>query len=180
MKNRITRFILASLAIILLFGTVSAGAIVPYTSYTYDVSGSMQRSPHAYVPELQITTSTLKASVGENGNASINAKILYGNETFLKSFSLNSPKDVFVDSLGDVYIANSAANQIVVTDADYNLRLVIDKFTNGAGVPDQLANPSGVYVNDTEVFVADTDNARIVVFDKLGKAVFLFCHFNSP
>ena len=71
MKNRITRFILASLAIILLFGTVSAGAIVPYTSYTYDVSGSMQRSPHAYVPELQITTSTLKASVGENGNASI-------------------------------------------------------------------------------------------------------------
>lgn len=171
MKNRITRFILASLAIILLFGTVSAGAIVPYTSYTYDVSGSMQRSPHAYVPELQITTSTLKASVGENGNASINAKILYGNETFLKSFSLNSPKDVFVDSLGDVYIANSAANQIVVTDADYNLRLVIDKFTNGAGVPDQLANPSGVYVNDTEVFVADTDNARIVVFDKLGNFV---------
>ncbi len=131
----------------------------------------MQRSPHAYVPELQITTSSLKASVGEDGNASINAKILYGNDTFLKSFALNSPKDIFVDSLGDVYIANSAANQIVVTDADYNLRLIIDKFTNGAGVPDQLANPSGVFVNDTEVFVADTDNARIVVFDKLGNFV---------
>ncbi|MEG1743933.1 MAG: hypothetical protein RR246_07180, partial [Clostridia bacterium] len=48
---------------------------------------------------------------------------------------------------------------------------MINTFINHMGVPDSLAEPSGVFVTDKEIFVADTAKARIVVFDKVGNFV---------
>ena len=76
--------------------------------------------------------------------------------------------DVCVDNLGYVYIVDSGTNRIIGLDQDYNLRLVIDSFVNDMGVPDSLSEPSGCFVTDTEILVADTNKARIVIFDKVG------------
>ncbi len=169
MNSKITRVLLVGLALIMLIGTISAGAITPYTTYTYDVNGLMQRSPDAYTPLKVIDSATLLASLQPDGGASNNAKLLYaGTGAFT---GLNMPKDFFVDELEHVYIANTSNNQIVVTDEEFNIRLIISTFTNKFGVPDSLNAPNGVFVTDEEIFVADTGNKRIVIFDKLGNFV---------
>ena len=169
MKSKIIRTLVIVLALVMLIGTISASAITPYTTYTYNVDGKMQRSPDAYTPVKVINSTTLLESLEPNGGASDNAKTLYAGKGIFTG--LNSPKDVFVDELNHVYIANTGSNQIVVTDEEFNIRLVISEFTNKFGVPDALNTPSGIFVDDTEIYVADTGNARVVVFDKLGNFV---------
>ncbi len=166
MKSKITKVLLVGLALIMLIGTISVSAITPYTTYTYNVDGDMQRSPDAYTPLKVIDTEYLLKSLEIDGGASDNAKALYaGKGIFVE---LNQPKDIFVDELNHVYIANTGANQVVVTDEEFNIRLIIGEFINQYGVPDSLNTPNGVFVNADEIFVADTGNSRVVVFDKLG------------
>ncbi len=167
MKSKITKVLLVGLVLIMLIGTISASAITPYTTYTYNVDGKMQRSPDAYTPVKVIDSGTLTASLGNGGGASDNAKLEYGGTTI----TLNQPKDIFVDRLNHVYIANTGANQVIVTDEEFNVRVIIGEFINKFGVPDALNTPSGIFVNDEEIFVADTGNSRVVVFDKLGNFV---------
>ena len=170
MNSKITKVLLVGLVLIMLIGTISASAITPYTTYTYNYDGRMQLSPDAYTPVKVVDTETLVDSLGKDGGASENAKIQYG-ATAATNIVLKGPKDVFVDELNHVYIANTDANQVIVTDEDFNVRLVIDSFTNKFGVPDALNTPSGLFVNEDEIFVADTGNSRVVVFDKLGNFV---------
>lgn len=167
MNSKITKALLIGLVLIMLVGTISASAITPYTTYTYSINGEMQLSPDAYTPVKVIDSKTLNASLMPDGGASDNAKLLYANA----NIELKSPKDIFVDELNHVYIVNTEGNQVIVTDEEFNVRLVIDTFTNKFGVPDALSGPSGVFVNEDEIFVADTNNSRIVVFDKLGNFV---------
>ncbi len=174
MKSKIARIALVVLALIMLVGTISASAITPYTTYTYsvDTSGNnhgMQRSPHAYTPLKIVDSNTLSNSLLPDGGSSDNAKELYAGKNIFTG--LDQPKDVFVDELNHVYIANTGKNQIVVTDEEFNIRLLISAFVNKFGVPDALNGPSGVFVTETEIFVADTGNSRVVVFDKLGNFV---------
>ena len=170
MNSKFTKVLLVGLVLIMLIGTISASAITPYTTYTYNYDGLMQLSPDAYTPVKVIDSTALFNSLLPDGGASDNAKLLYANSADTKA-TLKGPKDIFVDELNNVYIANTDANQIIVTDEEFNVRLVIDSFTNKFGVPDSLLTPSGVFVNEDEIFVADTGNSRIVVFDKLGNFV---------
>ena len=169
MKSKLTKVLLIGIVLIMLIGTISASAITPYTTYTYDYDGFMQMSPDAYTPVKVIDTRTLVNSLSEEGGASDNAKLKYAS--IASTLALKGPKDIFVDELNHVYIANTDANQVIVTDEEFNVRLVIDSFTNKFGVPDALNTPSGLFVNEDEIFVADTGNSRIVVFDKLGNFI---------
>ena len=58
MKN-ITRIVLLALVAIMVLGAIPAGAIIPYSTYTYDIDGNYVESPHAYVPYEVITSATL-------------------------------------------------------------------------------------------------------------------------
>ncbi|MBR5746625.1 MAG: YIP1 family protein [Clostridia bacterium] len=169
MNKKTLRFILACLVVVLLAGVLTVGAIVPYTSYTYNKSGTMQQSPHAYVPLRIVNSKTILDSVQEDGGASDNAKILYATSGIFTG--LDSPQDIFVDDLNQIYIANTGKNQVVILDENYNLRLVLSTFTNQFGVPDSFNGPCGIYVSHDEIYVADTENSRIVIFDKLGNFV---------
>ncbi len=169
MNSKITKVLIVGLVLIMLVGTISASAITPYTTYTYGVDGKMQRSPDAYTPVKVVDGKDLLASLAADGGASANAKYLYGPTGIGQRFEgLDGVKDIFVDKLNHVYIANTGKNQIVATDENFNVRLVIGTFTNKFGVSDSLNGPTGLFVNDDEIFVADTGNSRIVVFDKLG------------
>lgn len=167
MKHRVLKTLLITAFLVVLIGSVTAGALVPYSTYTYSVSGTMQLGPDAYVPLKQITSASLLYSISEEGGASANAKLKY-KDTFT---GLSGPTDIFVDDLNHVYISDTDNNQIVVTDENYNLRLIISTFTNNFGVPDGLKQPHGVFVTESEIYVTDTGNSRIVVFDKVGNFV---------
>ena len=144
------------------FATLASDAKVPYTTYTYDIDGFMQESPDAYVPYVQITSASIKESIKDASNP---AAARFDYDSFV---DLESPKDVFVDNLGYVYIADTGNNRIVILDDQYRLHRIIDTFVNDQGVPDSLASPEGVYSTESEIYVADTQKSRIVIFDKLG------------
>ncbi len=171
MKSKITKVLLVGLVLIMLIGTISASAITPYTTYTYSVDGKMQRSPDAYTPVKVIDSNDLLDSLKADGGASSNAKYLYGPSGEKTFIGLKSVKDVFVDDLNHVYIVDTGNSQIVVTDEDFNVRLVIKDFYNDKSVEDHLSGPSGIFVTEDEIFVADTEKSRIVIFDKLGNYV---------
>ena len=81
---------------------------------------------------------------------------------------IDDPRDLFVGPDECVYIVDAANSRIVVTDENYKLKFTIDEFINDQGVPDKFTNPSGVFANEKEIFVCDTDANRIVVFDTDG------------
>ncbi len=155
----ITAIIVFSIAVV---PTLTASAITPYTTYTYDVNGKMQISPDAYDPYTVISSESIRKSLDKEGNEM--AKLKYA-DTWQP---ISKIADICVDNLGHVYIVDSGTNRIIGLDKDYNLRLVISNFINDMGVPDSFSSPSGCYVTETEILVADTEKARIVIFDKVG------------
>lgn len=167
MKKKLARIFFLTVCLLMIL-SVSAGAIVPYTTYTYNVSGIQQNSPHAYVPQQVISSASIKQGLANRVNEIASDK--YG-ENFL---DLQAIYDICVDDLGHVYIVDSGSastagsGRIICLDENYNLRLVINEFVNDQGVPDSFSEPKGVFVTDTEILVADSGKARIVIFDKVG------------
>lgn len=139
---KFTKISIVSLILALLF-SFGALAAVPYTTYTYDIEGNMALSPDAYVPVRTIDS-----------------------EDLLLGTPLSSAKDLFVDSRGWLYIADTKNNRILICDEEYNVIRSLGQFYNQNGIMDSLAEPQGVFVNEVEVYVADTENNRIVVFDR--------------
>ena len=80
------------------------------------------------------------------------------------STALNHPKGVVVDNAGNIYIADTAHNQIVkVTPAGDASALTITGLTTGLSAPERLAlDGSG------NLYIADTDNNRIVMLTSTG------------
>ncbi|MBQ1961984.1 MAG: hypothetical protein II357_02685 [Clostridia bacterium] len=84
---------------------------------------------------------------------------------FNRSFA--APNDVFIDSKGFIYIADSGNDRVVKLDSSGTLLMEISMFDD-----DYLINPTSVYVDESgRIFVTDTGNYRILVFDKDGKCL---------
>ncbi len=163
MKKLLPRAVWIVLALILVLAPV-VEASAPYATYTYSSEGEVLESPHAYVPEPQIVNSDY-----------------IGLET-----ALVSPVDMCVDNEGNVYIVDAGGEsggqkvpgRVIVTDSFYKEVFEISTFVNEWGVPDTFNNPGGVFVTsrinkttgeeEGKIFVADTDNNRIVIFDRKG------------
>ena len=166
MKKLLPRAVWIVLALILVLAPV-VEASAPYATYTYSSEGEVLESPHAYVPEPQIVNSDY---IG------------------LKT-ALVSPVDMCVDNEGNVYIVDAGGEsggqkvpgRVIVTDSFYKEVFEISTFVNEWGVPDTFNNPGGVFVTsrinkttgeeEGKIFVADTDNNRIVMFDLDGNYV---------
>ena len=139
---KILKSVLLTLLIALMIAP-SALAAVPYSTYTYDIDGHMALSPDAYVPDRTVDSADLTLDI-----------------------PLNGAKDIFVDSHEWVYIADTKNNRIIVADDEWKTQYGISTFYNDNGVYDSLAAPEGVFVNEIEIYVADSQNHRIVVFSK--------------
>lgn len=123
-------------------------AATPYATYTYSAQGQVLTSPAAYVPDTVVDA----AYMGING-------------------TIDDPRDLFVGPDERVYIVDAASASVIVLDRYYKHLFTINSFTNEHGVPDKFLNPSGVFVNEEYIYVCDTDNNRIVMFDTEGNYV---------
>ena len=142
--KKFTRILL--LAFALLFAlTPLVGAVEPYTTYTYGKDGWPRTSPTVYSPVMNVDSSYMGLDV-----------------------AIDDPRDLFVDCDNNVYIVDAANNRVVVLDSNYKLSFTIGDFINDQGIPDSFTNPSGVFANDKQIYVCDTDANRIVVFDREG------------
>jgi len=123
-------------------------ALVPYQTYSYSYWGEVRESPHAYVPD------------------SVKNGISFGLDNNLKD-----PEDLFVDSRNRVYIADSGNHRIVLLNEKFEKIRVISEFVNPESPEgiDGFNGPAGVYVTEDEkLYVADTNNRRIVILDLEG------------
>ena len=127
------------------FSICASAASAPYTTYTYDINFNTLESPDAYVPDREITNYDMKMDT-----------------------PLNDPRDIFVDENHNIYIADKGNKRVAVFSPEFIWQYDITKFENDQGVPDELADPQGLYVTDKYIYVCDTSKARIVLFDLEG------------
>ena len=151
MKKSIKRITLTILTLVLLLTSFPLTAFaedLPYNPYNYDYWENVVHTPAAYVPDGSITGITL--GVGAFAN----------------------PQDICVAPDGDLYIADTGNNRIVVVDAaTQTVKKIIDSFENG-GKTDTFNAPYGVCVSENEqIYIADKENQRIVVLELDGTFV---------
>ena len=141
---KITVFVMLLLMVL----PVVAMAATPYSTYTYSIDGTLLNSPDAYVPDTVIDSVAL--GLGE--------------------VKMAAPSDIEADAIGNIYVTDKGNNRVIVADKFYQKKYIIDKFVNGDGVDDSLSSPTSTFVVDEGemrgLYVCDTFNRRIVVFDQ--------------
>lgn len=141
MKKIISRISAICAVLLLLAASVIPTYAAAYDTYTYSIFRKTLASPDAYAPVMQIDSAYI------------------GLPT-----TMADPRDLYVDANKNIYIADAGNNRIDVLDPFFKFKFAISTFTNDQGVPDALNSPSGVFVTDEFIYVADTENNRIVVF----------------
>jgi len=139
--KKMLRIWAAVAALLMIVASVIPTYAAPYKTYTYDINGRPQLSSDAYTPIMQIDS----AYMG------------------LPS-AMSDPRDLFVGPDGRIYIVEGGNNRVDVLDPNFKFLFAISSFVNDQGVPDSLNGPSGCFVTDEYIYVADTENNRIVVF----------------
>ncbi len=128
--------------------SVSAG-VTPYANYSYDFWGNPVEMPACYTP----------------------AAVCLGRETGAGDFK--APQDLFVDSRRQIYVADTGNNRLVILDEELRLvssidHLVLDE--SQQEIVPTFQKPSGVFVSeDGTIFLADTENKRVVAMDRAGR-----------
>ena len=141
------KILLIAVAVVMMLPSIVSAA-TPYATYTYSAQGQVLTSPAAYVPDIVVDA----AYMGLNG-------------------TIDDPRDLFVGPDERVYIVDAASASVKVLDRYYKFLFEINSFTNEHGVPDKFLNPSGVFVNEENIYVCDTDNNRIIMFDTEGNYI---------
>lgn len=147
--KKLIRIALAAFALIMIL-PCAVGAVTPYATYTYSIDGEVLDSPDAYVTDTVIDSVYMGL---EEGNY------------------LSEVRDLKVDSEGNVYIVEAGANRVVVLDRYYKYRYEISEFINTNGIPDKFNGPQGAFISDSYIYVCDSNNSRIVIFDLNGDYV---------
>ena len=91
--------------------------------------------------------------------------------------SFNKPQDLCFSDSGAMYIADTENNRIVVIDnvgqTEQSVK-IIDRFISD-GKTDGFNTPSGIFVDSQgNLFVSDTNNARVVKLSPQGELLQLF------
>lgn len=166
MKKNMIRIFAVLCLLTMVLGCIPASAAA-YKSYTYSIDGESLASPDAYSPEQVVDSNAMGLST-----------------------ALSNPTSIETDSDGNVYIADPSNNRIVVLNKYYQFKYEIKDFVNGQGVDDSLNAAQGVFIWEhntvqddgtvkmtRRLYVADSKNRRIVIFDADGN---YYDHVEEP
>ena len=152
--RKLTKFkavISLCLTLVILFTTEGIAAMadeLPYDSYNYDYRKYIHFTPAPYIPERTIT----------------GLDFTYNGEP-LGAFK--TPQDMCQAPDGNIYIADTGNNRIVVLDSAMKKVVKIITTFNNNGTEDKFNNPYGVCVSEKgNVYVADFKNKRVVAMDQ--------------
>ena len=150
MKKILTSVIFAVMLIGIVFAA-HASAFESYDTYTYSIDLEPLRSPTAY--SAFTSYNSLKMGLTQK---------------------LSGARDLLTDDQENVYIADAGNNRIVVLNKYYSVIRILDSYVDEFGQKQTFNNPSGLYVTDPSltadgesyIYVCDTNNCRVVVFDR--------------
>ncbi|MBQ7309437.1 MAG: YIP1 family protein [Clostridia bacterium] len=144
--KKLSRIFALVFCFVLLVAIPVSAAAAPYETYTYTIDGEAALSPHAYTPQTAIDAYSMNMAL-----------------------PLNGAQDIFVqEDTGVIYISDTGNNRVIVYTPDFVYDFEITTFYNEHGNPDALKGPEGLFVSDDTIYVCDTQNSRIVLFDLEG------------
>lgn len=121
-----------------------------YKTYTYSIYKLPVDSPDAYTPDRQVDATAMGLSASSYP-------------------AIEDAADMVVDDEDNVYLVDRKMSRIIKLDRNYRfVQEFGQSFINDQGVADALSSPSGMFVSSDAIYVADTENARIVVFNRDG------------
>ncbi len=155
--KKISKILILTLILVMIFGAVSASAFESYETYTYSIDGEPLKSPSAYDASQSFTSVPMGITQDKFGGV-----------------ALKGASDIVTDDASNDYIADSDNNRIVVLNKYYSCIHIIDGYRDKRGEWQTFDKPQGVYVTSslggsTEqslIYICDTNNMRIVVFDR--------------
>lgn len=147
-KIRVAFLFLAML--MLITSVLPVFAASSYQTYTFTTNGFAAPSPDAYTPY----------------------KTYHSTDMGITGAALGTPTDIEVDDQNNVYLADPTNNRILILDPYLQYKSTLQSFINEEGIRDKLAEPNGVFITAEKIFVADTNNSRIVVFDRNGNFLY--------
>ena len=121
---------------------------IPYDTYNYDYWEYVVKTPAPYVPDGIVSATDLGAG------------------------TFSGPQDMCVSEDGEIYVADTGNNRIVVLNNNMTeVNRIIDSFDR-EGTKDTFNAPYGVCVSENnELYIADSNNARVVVLTPEGEFV---------
>ncbi|QGG57046.1 YIP1 family protein [Paenibacillus sp. B01] len=138
--------LLAGLAFSLLFASMPAQA-ASYESFTINAEGQFRPTQSAYLPIGIVDGHSI---FGEEG-----ARLAAADSGF--SLELDQPEDLFIDSRGHLFVADTGNARILELDEQGDKVRVI-----GEG---ELDEPTGIYVDEAgSIYAADYGAGQVVVF----------------
>lgn len=92
---------------------------------------------------------------------------IYADATYAGWGSLKEASDIAYDDEGNMFVADTGNNRIIVLDSNYKYKSELSLITYADGAITALSGPSGVFVaSDGNIYIADTGNSRVLVMDK--------------
>lgn len=144
------------LALLLLFqteGIIILADDLPYDTYNYDYREYIHFTPAAYIPERTVTGLDLALNGEPIGK-------------------FVTPQDLCKSPSGNIYVADTGNNRIVVLDPQMKAAVKIVSAFDNEGKEDKFNSPYGVCVSERGwMYVADFKNNRVVVLDENDKLV---------
>ena len=151
--KQVKQFLCLVLLLCLAAGTASAADSLPYDCYNYDYWNNILYTPAPYVPAGLVSGAVLQYEGAPAG-------------------AFRNPQDMCVSPDGDVYIADTGNNRIVVLADDLKTVKGIISGFEADGAPQSFSAPSGVAVSEKgRLYIADSQNRRIVVLEADGSFV---------
>jgi sugar lactone lactonase YvrE len=88
----------------------------------------------------------------------------------------NYPRHITIDDTDQLYVADSSNHRVQVFDVSQPLTITYVATLGITGIPGDdsghLSTPSGVAVDASRIYVADTGNSRIQIFDRTTRTYF--------
>lgn len=153
MKKKILSIAAIALALtVLLITPAAALSDTPYQGYIYDSYDKSNPAPVGYEPEKVV------------------------NQNVLGLSSIGRLYDMDFDKEGNLYVLDSDNSSIYILDV--NLQLKSTLTLNQDGEPVNFSKAQGIYIHKTGdeklIYIADTEQGRILVSDKDGNVVNVF------
>lgn len=141
--------------------TLCAGLFAKGDTYTYDYWSEMERSPDVY----RVT------------------HVVYADDLNLET-PLKNPTSLFTSG-NKLYVVDTDNNRIVELEYTVKKQLafsrVIDKVYNKDGTAETFAGPRDIFVNnDGSMFIADTNNGRVLKVDENLNIIFVLTEPDDP
>ena len=158
MKRKLSLCLILALTLVMVFGSLNVSAYTSYDTYTYSIDGEPLMSPTAYETAISVNSDQMGLMQEKFGNKKLS----------------EYASDIVTDDKSNVYIADKGNNRIVVLNKYYHAIAVIENYTDENGQHQTFKEPEGVFVTDPRIdadgesfiYICDTGNSRIVIFDR--------------